>query len=99
MWAPDHYRRAACILGGGFQKPALQVTVPGSLPQEVENKCPPVPKCITVLERVPLLPHSMGFYLPGAVLGGSLALGVEVLGLGLLPGRKWLELRDSECQG
>lgn len=78
----------------------LQVTVPGSPPQGEENKCPPIPKCITVLKRVPLLPHSTGFYPSCAVLlGGSLALEVEVLGLGLLPGRKWLELSGSECQG
>lgn len=61
-WHLDITEGLLVSLEGTSQKPALQVTVPGSLPQEVENKYPPVPKCIAVLERAPLLPHSIGFY-------------------------------------
>lgn len=49
-------------LEGVSKRLPLQVTVPGSLPQEVENKCPPVPESIAVLEWVPSLPYSIGFY-------------------------------------
>lgn len=40
----------------------LQVTVPGSLPQEVENKCPPVPEYVGSARKGAVTAPLIDFY-------------------------------------